>query len=332
MPRTVRGCDHCSRPQRSKESPDVVRDDIACLVVGDARRDTTLHGRLSGRVLAAVIDVAAFVGARTPAPLAHGLAVIGGTAEWALRPALRRRLATNLAHAVGSSPGSATVRRTVRREIVNEARRSADLLWAIGNRTAFLESLQVDGADHAVNAASRGSGMLLVGIHLGGWEVATPVPRVVVPVPTTVITADDWLAWGIDHVRTSAGLRTIRTDGSLAPLRVLRRGECLLLLGDHALDPRTRRADVEFCGTLARLPSGVATFSRLTRSPIVTFDVLPLGRRRWRVTVSPPIEPPATRSEEQTVLQVLADRWTASVRAHPEHWSARFPIDWEEPT
>ena len=44
---------------------------------------------------------------------------------------LRRTLAVNLAHAVGAEPASRRVRRLVRREIVNEAKRSADLLWAI---------------------------------------------------------------------------------------------------------------------------------------------------------------------------------------------------------
>jgi lauroyl/myristoyl acyltransferase len=282
-------------------------------------------------VLAVVIDLAAAVGSRLPAGLTHGVAVIGGTIEWLVRPGLRRTLATNLSHVVGSAPDSRVVRRMVRHEILNEARRSADLLWAIGDRAAFVDSVRIDGADHASDTASRGDGMLLVGIHLGGWEVATPVPAVVVPVPTTVITADDWLAWGIDHVRSAAGLHTIRADEVVGALRLLRRGECLLLLGDHALDPRTRRLPVEFCGTSAALPAGVVTLSRLARAPIVTFDVLPLGPRRWHVTVDEPIDPPLTADDEPAVLQVLADRWTATIRAHPEHWSARFPIAWGEP-
>jgi lauroyl/myristoyl acyltransferase len=299
--------------------------------MGTGHRHADPHPSVPARLLALVIDVAAAVGSRLPARLTHGLAVVGGTLEWLMRPGLRRTLAINLSHAIGAPPDSPTVRRAVRHEIVNEARRSADLLWAIGDRAAFLDSVRVDGADRAASTARRGDGMLLVGTHLGGWEVATPVPAVVVPVPTTVITADDWLAWGIDHVRDAAGLHTIRTDGVLAALRVLRRGECLLLLGDHALDPRTRRLRVEFCGSAAELPAGVVTLARLARSPIVTFDVLPLGPRRWLVTVGEPIEPPATADDEQAVLQTLADRWTATIRAHPEHWSARFPIAWDDP-
>jgi hypothetical protein len=43
------------------------------------------------------------VGGALPARFAHGLAVIGGAAEWAVRPGKRRRLALNLAHTVGGS-------------------------------------------------------------------------------------------------------------------------------------------------------------------------------------------------------------------------------------
>jgi lauroyl/myristoyl acyltransferase len=250
--------------------------------------------------------------------------MVCGTIEWALRPKLRQRLATNLAHAVAAPVDSSDVRRTVRQEILNEARRSADLLWAVGKPSAFLDTVRVDGAQHVAEAA----GLILAGIHIGGWEVATPIPAVVVPVPTTVITADDWLAWGIDHVRAAAGLRTIRAGRTLEALRVLRRGECLLLLGDHALDPSTRLLPVEFCGNEAHLPTGVVVLSRLARSPIVSFDVLPIGPRRWCVTIGPPIEPPVTSADDRVVLQELADRWTTTVRAHPEQWAARFPIAW----
>jgi hypothetical protein len=30
------------------------------------------------------------------------------------------------------------------------------------------------------------------------------------------------------------------------------------------------------------------------------------------------------------VLQQLADRWTISLRAHPEHWAAVYPMTWHQ--
>jgi KDO2-lipid IV(A) lauroyltransferase len=293
------------------------------------------RGPLAARVLGRVIDAAAWAGSRIPAGVAHSLAAVGGHLEWALRPGKRRRLRTNLAHAIGAPADSRAVRRIVRREIVNEARRSADLLWAIGRPAALIAALEVVGSEHVESAVRRGKGVVLAGIHLGGWEVAAAAPAQVVPVPTTVLVADNWLAWAIQHVRTAAGLRiAYRTGSALVPARVLRRGEALLVMGDDASNGATARHLVRFCDACAELPAGVVKLARLSGAAIVPFAVLPLGRRRWRVQIDPPIDPPARAERdagERCVLQALADRWTASIRAHPEHWAASFPIAWREP-
>lgn len=289
-------------------------------------------GRRAARVLAAVIAAAAWAGARVPASLAHALARLGGTLEWVARPRKRALLATNLAHAVDASATSSTVRRLVRHELVNEARRSADLLWALGRPDAFLDTVELVGMDHAQNTAAEGNGLIIAGTHLGGWEVATAVPAAHVPVPTTVIVADDWLAWAIEHARAAVGLTVLYpTHAALAATRLLRRGEAILLLGDNAQHAASL-GRVRFLDGWARLPLGVATLARLGRSPIVTFTVLPRGPRRWRVEVEPaiaPADPDAGLAGDLKVLQLLADRWSASIRANPQHWAAAYPIAWD---
>jgi len=294
------------------------------------------RGRIAARVLATVIDVAAAVGGQTPVGVAHRVAVLGGTLEWASRPRLRRRLAENLARAVDRAPDSKAVRRLVRAELVNEAKRSADLLWAISRPNEFLATTAVDGREHVEAAAARGRGLLLAGIHLGGWEVAAGAPATIVPVPTTVIVADNWLAWGIQHVRIELGLKILyRSQAALGALRVVRRGEALLVLGDDAFGPEPRVHRVQFCGVAANLPAGIVTLARLAQAPIVPFEVLPIAPRRWHIRLGEIIEPPARDigdagdAGEQRVLQQLADVWTESIRRHPAHWSARFRIAWE---
>lgn len=287
---------------------------------------------MAARVLGRVIDLAARAGAVVPARAAHALAVVGGHAEWALRPRKRRRLTTNLAHAISAPAGSASVRRAVRREVVNEAHRSADLLWAIARPAELLATVEVTGAHHAQAAAAFGRGVVLAGLHMGGWEVVAAVPAAVVPVPTTVIVADDWLAWAMQHVRAAAGLRVVyRSAPAMAAARVLTRGEALLVMGDDAWGPAPRRHTVRFCDTSAALPAGIVSLARVSGAPILPFDVLPAGRRRWRVRVHEPIDAPDRRGgdeAEAATLQVLADIWTGLVSAHPEHWSASFPIAW----
>ena len=291
------------------------------------------RGPVAARILGRVIDGAVAVGSRTPARLAHGLAVVGGNIEWAARSSKRRRLAENLAHAVNSPAASRNVRSLVRREMVNEARRSADLLWAIGRPADFLAATSIEGREHAVEATARGRGVVLVGAHIGGWEVAIALPSAVLSVPTTVIVADDWLAWAIQHVRLAAGLRVAYAGRlPLDAVRLLRRGEALLVLGDDGSRTAARSYAVRFCGTTAVMPAGVVSLARLAGASIVPFTVLPRGPRKWVATIEPHLEPPDRGSGpagEQAVLQLLADRWTQTVRRYPEHWAASFPIHWQ---
>jgi lauroyl/myristoyl acyltransferase len=292
------------------------------------------RGPLAARVLAQVIDTAVWGGSRVPAGVAHGLAIVGGHVEWAVRPGKRRRLATNLAHALGARPTDVAVRRAVRREIVNEAHRSADLLWALGRPDEFLATVDLDGIENINEAAAQGSGVILSGIHLGGWEVATAVPRAAVTVPASVIVADDWLAWAIAHMRVTAGLRVIyRTEHALRAARRLQAGEALLVLGDDGWGSEPRTYPTRFLDTCADLPAGVVTLSRLCQSPIVGFAVLPTGPRRWRAIIDQPVGPPERTGgadAEQKVLQILADRWSELIRANPEHWAAAYRIRWRD--
>lgn len=278
--------------------------------------------------LAAVIKGATWAGSRIPGGVTHRLAGVGGTMEWAARPGKRRVLAENLGHAMGLPPHAEDVKRAVRREIENEAHRSADLLWALGRPDEFIATTAISGVEHATSALGSGRGMVLVGTHLGGWEVATSIPANYFPVTTHVIVANDWIARAIEHARAEAGLQVVYSGGAaFEAVGILNRGDCLLMLGDDAsFGKRTHR--VRFLDSEAELPAGTVTLARLAQAPIVSFNVLPVGPRQWSVAIDAPISPPEAKADEPQVLQVLADRWTKEIQAHPEHWAASFPIRW----
>jgi KDO2-lipid IV(A) lauroyltransferase len=302
---------------------------------GKLRPDAPLgRGPVAAHLLHVVIRAASAAGSRAPARAAHGLAAVGGTVEWALRPAKRRRLASNLCHTLGLPPDDPAVRRLVRREIVNEARRSADLLWALGKRDELLQTTEVVGSEHIATALERARGLILVSPHLGGWEVATAIPARVVPVPTTAIVTDDWLAWAVARMRTEAGLGVLYDSEPITKAAtLLRNGEAVLVLGEYAKD-HMRTYPVRLLDGIAELPAGPATLARLCGSPIVPFTVLPVGPRRWRVELEEPLAPPARSGgaeAEKELVQALADRWTARLREYPEHWAAVYPMTWRRP-
>ena len=289
------------------------------------------RGPLAAHVLRSSLVAAAAAGSRVPAGVAHRLARAGGTAEWALRPGKRRRLAENLCHALGLPPDHPRVKALVRQEVLNEARRSADLLWALGRPDELLRSTVVQGAENVRAALEHGNGVLLVSAHVGGWEVATAIPRAIVPVRTTAIVTDDWIAWAVDGARARAGLGLLYdTEPAARAARLLQAGEAVLVLGDYAKESM-RTHSVRLLDAIAELPAGPVALARFCGAPIVPFTVLPLGPRRWRVEVEPPLFPPPRRggrAAERELLQRLADRWTAQLRAHPEHWAAVYPITW----
>jgi lauroyl/myristoyl acyltransferase len=292
------------------------------------------QGPVAAHVLRAAIRIASAGGARLPASVAHRLAAVGGTIEWAARPGKRRQLAANLCHALSVPPGDPAVKRLVRREVLNEARRSADLLWALDRRDELLSTTEIVGGEHIDTALERGRGLLLVSPHLGGWEVATAIPARVVPVPTTAIVTDDCIAWAVAGLRRGAGLGVLYdTEPITRAASLLRNGEAVLVLGEYAKDAM-RTYPVRLLDSVAELPAGAAALSRLCGTPIVPFTVLPLAPRRWRIEIETPLFPPGRNGgveAEQALLQELADRWTVTLRRHAEHWAAVYPMTWHAP-
>jgi lauroyl/myristoyl acyltransferase len=289
------------------------------------------RGPFAARVLRTTIRVASAGGSRLPPSVAHRLALAGGTIEWAVRPAKRRQLAANLCHSLGLPKDDPAVKELVRREVLNEARRSADLLWALGKRDELLATTEVVGEEHLATALGRERGALLVSPHLGGWEVATAMAAKVVPVPTTAIVTDDWIAWAVAGMRVDAGLRILYdTEPITKAAHLLRMGQAVLVLGEYAKQSM-RTHPVRLLHGVAELPAGPAALARLCGSPIVPFTVLPLAPRQWRIEIEPPLDPPSRNGglrAEQMLLQELADRWTVSLRQHAEHWAAVYPLTW----
>jgi lauroyl/myristoyl acyltransferase len=312
-----------------------VRDRLAALRLapdGKPRPDAPFgQGPLGARVLRGAILGASATAVRLPVAVVDPLTRVGAAAEWALRPAKRRRLAENLCHTLGLPPEHPEVRDLVRREIRSEARRSADFLWALARPGDLLATTKIDGREHISEALARGSGVLLVSTHVGGWEVVTALAQAVVPVPTTAIVTDDWLAWAVEGLRVRVGLGIMYdSEPASKAARLLRDGEAVLVLGDYAKEGMRTYA-VRLLDGAAELPAGPVTLARLCGSPIVPFSVLPVAPRRWRVDVEPPLWPPARdvgEAGEKALLQALADRWTVTLRANAEHWAAVYPMTW----
>ena len=284
-------------------------------------------------MLSGVIAAAGAAGARLPAHTAHRLAVAGGTIEWAARPAKRRTLVENLAHAVALESSDPRMRGIVRREIVNEARRSADLLWSVGRPDELLRQVRIQGRAGVDAALAEGRGVILAGPHIGGWEVVVPVPAAVLDVPVAVLVNDDWLAWAVEGIRRRAGLGVEYLGAGPRPLvRRLRRGHALLMFSDIVPTAGVRTLPVRFLDGVAWLPAGPAALARMADAVIVPLAVLPLDRRAWVIELGEPIDPRTAdgdgASADHETLQRMADAWSDLIRRYPEWWAAVYPLRW----
>jgi lauroyl/myristoyl acyltransferase len=289
------------------------------------------RGPLAAHVLGQVIRLAAALGGRVPAETAHALAAAGGHAEWALRSGKRAVLEENLAHATGLGRGDPALRAAVRREIVNEARRSADLLWSVHDPEAVVRRTRLEGMEHLDAVIDGGRGAVVVGPHVGGWEIASPVSRFAARAGVTVFARDDWLAWAIARTRTAAGLEVVYTsEPAIGVIRRLRAGRLIFTLGDAPV-PGVRTAIVRLLDAPIELPVGPVTLARLAGAPLLSWTVLPIAPRAWLMQFSPPLPPPPRDGGlegERAALQALADVWSEVLRAHPDQWAAVYPLRW----
>ena len=291
------------------------------------------QGPIAARLLRGAILGASALAGRAPVGVIQSLTTFGATIEWASRPGKRRRLATNLCHALGLPRDHPQVKALVRKEVQNEARRSADFLWALAKPDELLATTEVVGRENLFEALAQEGGVLLVSTHMGGWEVATSLVPHIVPVRTTAIVTDDWLAWAVEGLRIRAGLGIMYDSEPMSKAAaLLRSGEAILVLGDYA-KPWMRRYRVRLLDAVAELPAGIVVLSRLCGTPLVPFNVVPLAQRRWRVEIEPHLDAPARKGgveAEKAALQALADRWSLVLREHAEHWAAVYPMTWHQ--
>jgi KDO2-lipid IV(A) lauroyltransferase len=223
------------------------------------------------------------------------------------------------------------VTRAVRAQFVNQARRSADFLWAFARGDEVASRCRVEGRAELDRALDRGRGVILAGPHMGGFEVvAAALGDLLQGLAVTVLVEDDWVSHAVAGHRRRAGVELeLRTDTPRRSLHTLQGGGAVVVVGDLA-KPGMRTFPVRFLDGCLELPAGPAALARLSGSPVMPFCILPIAPRAWRVVLGGAIEPPPRRRRdaERDLLQAVADVWSDWIRAQPELWEAVDPMPW----
>ncbi len=216
------------------------------------------------------------------------------------------------------------------------ARAVLDRVLLLGGRGAAFR-IDTEGLDGVLATLRRGQGCILLGAHLGSFEVLRTVAAEA-PVPV----------WALMY-RRNAGALTALLD-RLAPClhdRVLEigdtasmirarecveRGEIVGILADRA-PPGHRMVSVPFLGAPAAFPAGPFVLASTLAAPVVLFHAVRTGPRRYAVRFEPFADRVVLRRAERAAdLRAAISRYAAALerlcRAHPLQWFNFFPF-WE---
>lgn len=264
---------------------------------------------------------------------ARAIALAAGDLSWLLLKGRRRILEENLFR-TASEKDEETRRNLVRATFRNFALCSIDFLrLPFLSREEVIRKVDILGLENLDQALAQGQGAILVTGHLGNWDFAGAfLAALGYPIHAVGEDLDPETYAVYERYRGATGMKIISLSGAALPcLRVLKRKELLVLVGDRAI--HGQGLTVDFCGGRRVLPEGPAAFVLKTGAALVIgYLVLnpPGSAKRYHGVVSSVMRPEAVGArDEQEYTQAIADKLCEGIRAYPDQWFV-FQPQWKE--
>ena len=261
-----------------------------------------------------------------PLPLAQWLAARLYGLALLLHPAWGRAALYNLRFAFPDWTDSER-RRILRLMVGNLGRMAAQFArFPDYTRDNIHRDVVREGFEHFVAAERQGKGVLLLGGHMGAWELC-PVAHALYHRPF------DFLMRPLDNRRVDAlvngyrglcGGRPIpKNESARMALRVLRAGGAVGILADQNTAPE-EAVFVPFFGIPAATTTGIARLARHTGAPVVPLYIYwDPSLRQHRMCYEPEV-PVARTDDEQADIRDAAARMNLVI----ENYVRRFPDQW----
>jgi len=196
-------------------------------------------------------------------------------------------------------------------------------------------SIATEGLEHVTAILASGRGCILLGAHLGSFEVLRSVAQTC-PVPV----------WALMFRRNHGALTTL-LDRLAPDLRnnileigdhssmiraheCVERGEIVGILADRSPTGH-RQVQAPFFGRPAAFPSGPFILASTLAAPVVLFHAVRTGPRRYAVRFEPFADRVVLRRSHRSAdLNAYAARYAAALeqacRAHPFNWFNFYPF------
>ena len=219
--------------------------------------------------------------------------------------------------------------REVARHYLTFARTLQDRVYFLADRTSEFE-IELHGIEQAKEVVARGRGCLLVGAHLGSFELMRVLGSREHKLPVNVLLYPD-NASKIDSVVTELCPelrgRVIplgRPDTLLRVQECLERGEIVGMLGDRTLKAdKTIRCD--FLGAPAHFPQGPLLLAAILKAPVVLFFGIYLGGRRYAIHFEPFADALEISRHDRTAQLTP---WIQRYAERLEHYCRHAPYNW----
>jgi predicted LPLAT superfamily acyltransferase len=272
-----------------------------------------------------VLKMMVWVALRLGRPPARCLLYFIAAYFFVLAPAVRRSARQYLRRALGREPTG----RDRFRQLFAFASTILDRLYLVKERYALLE-VTAEGEELMREAVARGKGTLLLGAHLGSFEMMSAVGRRQTGVRVAVAMYED----NVNRVRALLGAGNPGTAPEIIPLghlqAMLRIRDCLSegtfvgMLADRTFGESPAEV-VSFLGAPALFPSGPMRVAAALHCPVMFITCLYRGSNRYQVVFRQlaDFSQPTDRPREAAVRAAI-ERYVALLesycRSDPYNW------------
>lgn len=256
------------------------------------------------------------------------MADVLGSLYYLLAKKDREIVRNNMAVVLNQPNNTKALAKVSRMVFVNFARYLVEFFRAAKIDQRFLkECIKVEGEEHLKSALSLGKGVLLVGAHLGNWELAGMVLSmlgynisVVAWVHKNRLINNFFL-----QQRQSKGVKVIPLGSGIRKVfSALKNNELVGLLGDIDYTNPEVGIKVKLFGKDTIIPKGPAAFSLKTGCPIIPTFMLREKDNTFKLWLEKPIiHKYSGNLQEQTLIKI-----TEEVAKSIESYVARYPEQW----
>lgn len=263
---------------------------------------------------------------RLPLRLAYKLASWAGDLVFLLWPKGRRNAIENVRHVLGPQATEDQVRRTAKRSFRNYMKVLVDFLRL--PRTSQEEvrrRVRVKGWEHLDSALQKGKGALLVGLHLGSWDLAG-IALAARGYEICVVAEKQkplWLNRLIRGWREAQGVHIIFIDHLVRPLlQALKRNQIAGIIVDRPLPPG-EGVEVSFFGQKISWPPGPAAIALHTGAPLLVGYLVRTSDDSFEGEILPPVEFQASGDRKEDLhrlSQIVVEAQEQIIQGHLDQW------------